>query len=211
MTTTGTKFTFDTHFDVDASAQAQSERRSRKSYSAEEIETIRKHARDEGRKDGDVRAAQAIAASVGQVASAVLAAIQAMDGEVETIRAEAASLALAAARKLAQAALAQAPEAEIVEALRAALHQAVGEPRVLIKTTPKVASAIESRVAEIAAEQGFEGRVQFAPDASLADADCRIEWRGGGLERAHAMIDNALADVIARRFSHTSKNSEVEE
>jgi flagellar assembly protein FliH len=211
MTKNATKFTFDTHFESGASAKAQPETRSRKSYSAEEIDAIRNEAREEGRKDGDVRASQAIAASIGQVAAAVLSAIQAMDGEVEAIRAEAASLALAAARKLAQAALACAPEAEIVEALNAALHQAVGEPRVMVKTTAKLASAIESRAAAIAAEQGFEGRVQFVPDDGLQGADCRIEWRGGGLERAHAAIDGALADVIARRFGNAGKNSEVEE
>ena len=47
----------------------------------------------------------------------MLAAIEAMDGEVERVRAEAASLALAAAKKLAGAALDHAPEAEIAEAL----------------------------------------------------------------------------------------------
>ena len=211
MTKNATKFTFDTHFDAGGSEKAQAERRSRKSYSAEEIDAIQRSARDEGRNDGDVRATQAIAASIGQVAAAVHAAIQAMDGEVETIRAEAASLALAAARKLAKAALAAAPEAEIVEALKAALQQAVGEPRIVVKVTPKVTNAIESRAAEIAKEQGFEGRMQFVADASLVSADCRIEWRGGGLERAHRMIDNALADLIARRFGDAAGNSEVKE
>jgi flagellar assembly protein FliH len=211
MTKNATKFTFDTHFDAGGSEKAQAERRSRKTYSAEEIDAIQRTARDDGRKDGDVRATQAVAASIGQVAAAVHAAIQAMDVEVEAIRAQAASLALAAARKLASAALASAPEAEIVEALKAALHQAIGEPRVVVRTTPKVTSAIESRAAEIAKEQGFEGRVQFVADAALASADCRIEWRGGGLERAHAMIDNALADLIARRFGDAAGNSEVKE
>jgi hypothetical protein len=31
------------------------------------------------------------------------------------------------------------------------------------------------------------------------------------LERAHAMIDNALADLIARRFGDAAGNSEVKE
>jgi flagellar assembly protein FliH len=203
------KFTFDTHFDDGHKPKAET--RSRKSYSADEIDAIRKEARDEGKNDGDVRAAQAVAASVGQVAAAVMAAIQAMDGEVEAIRAEAAELALVAARTLAGAALAAAPEAEIAEVLRLALHQAVGEPRVVVKTTPKLAAAIEERAAALAAEQGFEGRVQFLPDPSLGDADCRIEWRDGGIERAHKAIDNALAELIARRFAGADPGSKVKE
>jgi L-alanine-DL-glutamate epimerase-like enolase superfamily enzyme len=34
----------------------------------------------------------------------------------------------------------------------------------------------------------------------MANADCRIEWRGGGVERAQSAIESALADLVARRF-----------
>ncbi len=194
------KFTFDTHFDGGAPESVRPEARSRKSYSADEIEQLKQEAREEGRREGDVLATQAVAASIGQVAAAVHAAIEAMDAEVESIRGEAAQLSFVAAKTLAGAALKSAPEAEIAEALRVALHQAVGEPRVVVKTPPELSQRIESRAAEIAAEQGFEGRMQFVSDASLTGADCRIEWRGGGIERTHHIIETALADLIARRF-----------
>jgi flagellar assembly protein FliH len=200
-----TKFTFDTHFDTGNTDAPGPDPRSRKSYSADEIDAIRKEAHEEGKRDGNIRAAQAVAASISQVAAAVLAAIKAMDGEIEAIRAEAGLLALAAARRLAAAALASAPEEEIIEALRAALHQAIGEPRIVVKTPPRLTVAIEARAASLAAEQGFEGRMHFVPDAALAGADCRIEWRGGGIERAHQAIDTALADLIARRFGRTAE------
>jgi flagellar assembly protein FliH len=194
------KFTFDTHFDAASAAEPRAER-SRKSYSAEEIEQIREAAREEGRRGSDIRATQAVAASIGQVASAVLSAVQAMDGEIESIRTESAALAFSAAKKLAAAALAAAPEAEIAEALNAALHQAIGEPRVVVKTPPGLSAKIEMKAAEIAAEQGFEGRIQFIADAGLQGADCRIEWRGGGIERSHRLIEQSLSDLIARRFA----------
>ena len=192
------KFTFDTHFD-DRAAEA-ADARTRKSFSIDEVEILKNSARDEGRKQADIVATQALAASVGQVAAALLTAIESMDVEVERIRAEAAKLALAAAKKLAGAALNHAPEAEIAEALNVALHHAIGEPRVLVKTPPALAKTIDRHVAQIASEQGFEGRIQIAADHSLGGADCRIEWRGGGVERSHALIENALTDLIARRF-----------
>jgi flagellar assembly protein FliH len=201
---TTVKFTFDTHFDGDNPRNKKSDVRSRKSYSAEEIEAMKSEAREEGRADGDVRASHAIAASIGQVAAAVLAAIQAMDGEIECIRAEAAGLAIAAAKKLAHAALAAAPEVEIEEALRVALHQAIGEPRVVVTTSPVLALKIQERANEIAHEEGFEGRVQFVPDDGLTNADCRVEWRGGGIERAQSAIESALADLMARRFPQSA-------
>jgi len=202
------KFTFDTDFDDRAAEVAEA--RARKTLSSEEIESLKRDAREEGRKQADILATQAVAASIGQVAAAMLAAIEAMDGEVERLRAEAADLALAAAKKLAGAALNHAPEAEIAEALNVALHQAIGEARVVVKTPAALAKAIEGRAAEIAAEQGFEGRILIAGDATLSGADCRIEWRGGGVERSHSMIENALADLIGRRFGRVADSQSKE-
>jgi flagellar assembly protein FliH len=194
------KFTFDTAFD-DGAFDPHGEARARKSYTLDEIETIKRDAREEGRRDGDVRATQAVAASISQVAAAVLSAIQAMDAEIEIIRSEAAALAVTAAKSLAGKALGVNPEVEIVEALHAALHQAIGEPRVVVRTSPVLADRIQERANEIALQEGYEGRMQFVADAALRNADCRIEWRGGGIERAQATIEQALDDLVARRFS----------
>jgi flagellar assembly protein FliH len=204
------KFTFDTHFDADDPAKASGPR-ARKTYTLAEIDVIRSESREEGKKDGDVRAAQALAASIGQVAGAICTAIGTMDAEIEAIRAEGAALALAAARKLAGAALQTAPETEIEEVLKAALHDAIGEPRIVVRTAPTLAAAIEAKAAALAAEQGFEGRIQFAPDAALNNADCRIEWRNGGIERAYKVIDDGLAELIARRFAGSGSASVVKE
>jgi flagellar assembly protein FliH len=194
------KFTFDTHFDEAGPRDARTDARSRKTYSADEIEDLKREAREEGRHDSDVRATQAVAASIGQVAAAVLSAIEAMDGEIEAIRSEAAGLAIAASKKLAHAALAACPEAEIAEALHVALHQAIGEPRVVVKTSPLLAQRIQERAKDIAHQEGFEGRMQFVADGTLFDADCRIEWRGGGIERAQAALEHALDELVAKRF-----------
>ena len=202
------KFTFDTHFDS-AAQDARAEARSRKSYSVEEIAQIKREAREEGRRDGDVRATQAVAASIGQVAAAVLSAIQAMDGEIEAIRSEAASLAVAASKRLAHAALAASPEAEIAEALQIALHQAIGEPRVVVKTSPELAQKIQAVANEIASAEGYEGRMQFIGDARLFNADCRIEWRGGGIERAQSALEQALDDLVAQRFSRAAVEENI--
>jgi flagellar assembly protein FliH len=194
------KFTFGTDFDAGA-GDPLAEARARKSYTLDEIEALKREAREEGRRDGDVRATQAVAASISQVAAAVLSAIQAMDAEIELIRSEAAALAVAAAKSLAGAALDYTPEAEITGALHAALHQAIGEPRVVVRTSPVLAGKIQERANEIAAQEGFEGRMQFVADAGMRNADCRIEWRGGGIERAQATIEQALDDLVARRFA----------
>ena len=85
--------------------------------------------------------------------------------------------------------------------LREAMHQAIGEPRITLRAAPDVVAALESRVAEIAHEEGYDGRVMIAADPAIKGADCRIEWRGGGSERSEAAIEAALDALIARHFS----------
>jgi flagellar assembly protein FliH len=63
-----------------------------------------------------------------------------------------------------------------------------------------VAERLTVRAGEIAHEEGFDGRVQVSADPALKRADCRIEWRGGGAERAAAAIEIALEELIARNF-----------
>ena len=95
-------------------------------------------------------------------------------------------MAFAVARKVARAAVASFPNAEVEVALRDAMHQAIGEPRILLRTPPAIAEALAPRIADIAHEEGYDGRVQISPDPTLKGADCRVEWRGGGAERAEA-------------------------
>jgi flagellar assembly protein FliH len=71
---------------------------------------------------------------------------------------------------------------------------------VIVTTAPLLAHKIQERADDIAHHQGYEGRMQFVPDDGMANADCRIEWRGGGIERAQSAIESALADLMARRF-----------
>jgi flagellar assembly protein FliH len=95
------------------------------------------------------------------------------------------------------------PASEVENVLRESLHQAIGEPRVVLRASPQVTEALQPHLTEIAHEEGYEGRVQISADPNIRGADCRIEWRGGGAERSEAALEMALAELIARRFSHT--------
>jgi flagellar assembly protein FliH len=196
---TARKFTFDTRFD-DEHPGAGAHLRRKPSFSSEDIEAARTNGYDQGRQTAEVRAAEALAASIGQVAAALGQIISALDAEIETMRADAAQLALAAAKKLAGAALAHAPEAEIADALRAALHQAITETHVTVKAPAALVQTLQQKLAELPMHEGYDGRVRFIADPDLYGADCRIEWRGGGVERAHAHIEESLAELISRRF-----------
>jgi flagellar assembly protein FliH len=200
------KFTFDTEFH-DGGAErrtADAERRQKKTLTVEEIENLKATAQAEGAQNEAARNAQAVERAIAALTIAVRAVAGEAHAEIENLRAEAASIALAAARKLAPAAIRALPAADVEAALREAMHQAIGEPRLTLRAAPQIAALIEPRLAEIGHEEGYDGRVHVTADPHFSGADCRIEWRGGGAERSFETIEAALAQVIEQRFSELS-------
>jgi flagellar assembly protein FliH len=209
--TSARKFTFDTEFVAAEDRMAPAARaRQKKTLTTEELESLEAAAREQGENHASVRAAETLEKTIAALTIAVRAALDTSQAEIETVRAEAAHLALAMAKKIAPAALEALPAGDVENALRQAMHQAIAEPRLTLRAAPNVAEALEARIEAIAHEEGYEGRVMLAADPAMHGADCRIEWRGGGAERNEAAIEEALNALIANRFSHNEvPNSEV--
>jgi flagellar assembly protein FliH len=199
---TARKFTFDTEFHGEENRPAPAARaRQKQTLTTEELDRLKAEARAEGADHANARAAEALERSVAALTIAVRAALDTSHAEIETVRGEAACLALAMAKKIAPAALSALPAGDVEIALRQAMHQAIGEPRITLRAAPAVVEVLEARLTDIAHEEGYEGRVMIAADLAMQGADCRIEWRGGGAERSERTIEDALNALIARRFS----------
>ena len=204
----GNKFTFDTEFRPEGDLISNAARaRQRKVFTQEEIDQMFARARHEGLKAGQVRAAEAVAAAVADSAGAVRAALAGSHAEIEILREEAARIAVVAARKLAPVAIAAFPSGDVEAALREAMHQAIGEPRIVLRASQAVSEALSGNLAEIAHEEGFEGRIVAKADPGIAGADCRIEWRGGGAERSFAALEEAIGELITRRFAQSTQTT----
>ena len=201
-----TKFTFDTEFAGSENRPTPAARaRQKQTLTNEEVEILQARARSEGESAAAVRATQALDRTVAALTIAVRAALDTSHAEIEAVRAEACELALAMAKRIAPAALAALPAGDVEIALRQAMHQAIGEPRITLRAAPVVIEALRARLDDIAHEEGYDGRVMIAADSAMTGADCRIEWRGGGAERREAVIEEALTALIAHRFSHNVK------
>jgi flagellar assembly protein FliH len=204
------KFTFDTEFTGGESRPAPAARaRQKQTLTNEELDTLQASARSEGENNSQARAAEALERTIAALTISVRAALDTSHAEIEALRDEAARLALAMARKIAPAALAALPAGDVEIALRQAMHQAIGEPRITLRAAPAVTEVLEPRLAHIAHEEGYEGRVMVAADAGMTGGDCRIEWRGGGAARSEQIIEDALTALIARRFSSTVPTSDL--
>jgi flagellar assembly protein FliH len=197
-------FKFDTEFSDSGDRVSLAARaRAKKTLTADEIDQMCAKARSEGMKAGEARALEGVAQGTRDVASVLREALSRTHNDIEQVRMEAAQIAFAAARKLAPMALDALPAADVERAFREAIHQAIGEPRIVLRAAPRVIEALGERLNEIAHEEGFEGRVVTAADPTFKAADCRIEWRGGGAERSQAAIEQAFAALIARHFSNS--------
>ena len=109
------------------------------------------------------------------------------------LRDEAARLALAMAKKIAPAALAALPAGDVEIALRQAMHQAIGEPRITLRAAPGRRPKSWSRAWPISPmKKAMKAASLIAADPAMTGADCRIEWRGGGAERSEQAIEEAL-------------------
>lgn len=200
--TTSRKFTFDTEFTGSEDRPAATARaRQKQTMTTEELEALTASARSEGATNASVQAAEALDRTIAALTISIRAALDNSHAEIEAVRAEAAEIAMAMARKIAPAALSALPAGDVEIALRQAMHQAIGEPRITLRAAPAVVEVLEARLADIAHEEGYEGRVMIAADSAMQGADCRIEWRGGGAERSEQTIEEALTALIARRFS----------
>jgi flagellar assembly protein FliH len=202
------KFTFDTEFREQGDVVSEAARvRQKKTLTTEELEAMCASAQAQGTQAASVRAAEGIDRTISAMVIGLRATLDQSRAEIEAVRADAALLALAAAKKIASAALASLPAGEVEHALREAMHQAIGEPRITLRAAPNVITALESRVGAIAHEEGYDGRVLLAADPAARGADCRIEWRGGGSERSEAALAAALDALIARHFSTSPDDS----
>jgi flagellar assembly protein FliH len=199
---TNRKFTFDTEFhDGGERRTAEAERRQKKTMTIDEIDGIKAAARSEGEGNAAARNAEAIERAISALTISVRAVADQSHAEIEAVRAEAAAVALAAARKLAAAAVTALPQGDVEAALREAMHQAIGEPRLVLRASPEITALIEPRLADIAHEEGYDGRVHLTADPHFHGADCRIEWRGGGAEHSFEAIATTLDQIIEQRFS----------
>lgn len=206
MSPASRKFTFDTEFLGTEDRPAPAARaRQKQTLTTEELDRMQAQARAEGATNAQARTTEALDRSIAALTISVRAALDQSHAEIEKLRDEAAQVALAMARKIAPAALALLPAGDVEIALRQAMHQAIGEPRITLRAAPAVTEVLEPRLADIAHEEGYEGRVLIAADPAMKAGDCRIEWRGGGAERSQQAIEDALSALIAHRFSASVK------
>ncbi|MGX7704517.1 FliH/SctL family protein [Methylobacterium sp. Gmos1] len=150
----------------------------------------------EGRAQAEAQVQARLADALNRVAAAAAGMIAGADARDAEREAQALDFAVALGRKIAGAALDSQPVAAIAEAAGRALQHLRGVPHLAIRVHDALVEETETRVARLARERGYEGRLIVMGDPGMAPGDARIEWADGGVVRERAAIEAAVLAAL---------------
>ncbi len=155
----------------------------------------------EGRAAAEAEASRRVAEEAGRLVSAAQGILGALDADRERIEKDAAGLAFATARKLAETLIAREPTAEMEALIADCLGPLRQAPHIVIRVDADNVDRIKAEADRIAQERGFTGRLVVLAEPDLGNGDCRIEWADGGIVRDIAALEAAAGEAIERYFA----------
>jgi flagellar assembly protein FliH len=198
------RFGFDTVFDDRGGSYTPP--KVKKSFTIEEVEAAKAQAYQDGERSAVARAEQEAANALSEVAGAIQQAFGALTHVAHEHREGSAQLALACARKIADAALHHFPEAPIVAALEALAREVEAQPRIFVRVSAEVEERTQNALEHVAAQIGFQGQIVARADGAMAPAAFTFDWGEGRAafdpEGAAQRVAEALEAAIAAEGLH---------
>lgn len=195
------KYAFDTEFAPDGAIVKDAPKR----LTPEEIAADCAAAYERGKQDAVAQAERHAAAALQALADAASAVLTRLEAESQAMRAEAASVALAAGRKIAGAALDAFGHDRAAAAIESAMDALRHQPRMVVRLSPEAAEALKPRIAEMCETHAYAGAILVRPEPGLAKGVVTIDWSDGVIymdpaeadQRIQTLIDAALASQTA--------------
>ena len=203
------KFSFDTVFEDNGRVIAPV--RPKKSFTPEEVEAIRQECFAEGERSAVALAEQAQAMALQQIAAAAQGALGGLAMVAHEHRSGSARLAMAAARKIADAALDRFPEAPAAAALEALAREVEAVPRLVARCASDQVEAIQAALDEAAHSAGYPGQILVRADPALPMAAFVLDWGDGSAafdpNEAAGRVSQALDEALAAEGFHAESLS----
>jgi flagellar assembly protein FliH len=195
------KYAFDTEFAPDGAIVKDAPKR----LTSEEIAAECAAAYERGKQDAVAQAERQTAAALQALADAASGVLTRLEAESQAMRTEAATVAIAAARKIAGAALDAFGHERAAVAVEAAMDALRHQPRLVVKLSPEAAEVLKSRIAEMCEIHAYAGAVLVRAEPGLRQGAVTIDWSDGVIhmspddaaQRIQTLIDAALASQTA--------------
>jgi flagellar assembly protein FliH len=207
MTTPHQRFGFDTEFDSQGGI-AYAPPAVKRSFRPDEVELIRASAFAEGERSAMVRAEEAAAAALVDIANTSRSALGYLAALAHDHRVACAELALAAARVISGAALDGLPHAPAAAALTALAHEIEATPRLIVRAAPDLVARFQGALDESAHACGFPGQIVVKADPELPMAAFVFDWGDGRASfdpvQAAERVADALRAGLAAEAAHAA-------
>jgi flagellar assembly protein FliH len=153
----------------------------------------------EGQREAQGETARRLAIAMEDISRTIERLSRGLSMIEQRVEAEAVEVAVATGRKLATELVAREPFAEIQSLATACFRDLVATPHVVVRLNDALYEDAQKRLAEIARQVGFDGRLLVLAEPDIAVGDCRIEWADGGMTRNQASADQLIGETV-RRF-----------
>lgn len=188
------KYNFDTVFE--ASGLVTATPRPKRTFSADEVEQIKRAAE----AAGEQRALQSIANQQAQALAAIArAAQQALPGLAAVAhehRVGSAELALACGRGIAAAALDAFPHAPVRAAVEALAREIEAAPRLVVSANPALAEGLAAVLEETAQSIGYAGAIQVRTSDQLGAHAFTLDFGDGSASFDPAAAAERVAEAL---------------
>ena len=207
------RFAFDTEFD-DAGVVVARPVTAEPTYGAADLEAARADGFAAGERSAVAQAEEAAAAAIAELAAAAQAALGTLAEVAHAHKAGSVALAMAAADRIAEAALALFPQAAPAAALEALAREVEAAPRLLLRVGPGQEARVREAVETAALSAGYPGQLVLKADPTLAPAAFVFDWGDGRAafdpDAAARRIAEALAAALAAEGLHGEATPEME-
>lgn len=188
-------------FDIEFAPDGEIVRAPPKRITPEEVQAASDEGYERGKNDATAQAERRTAAALEAIADATSAVLTRLDAESQAMRTEAARIALAAAQKIAGAALDAFGIERAAQAIEAAMDALRHQPRLVVKLPPDIAEQLKPRITEMCETHAYASAVLVRAEPSLKNGEVVIDWSDGVIamdpadaaRRIEELIDAALA------------------
>lgn len=191
------KYAFDTEFTPDGEIMREPSKR----ITPEQVQAANTDAYEKGKNDATAQAERRTAAALEAIADAASAVLTRLDAESHAMRVEAARIAMAAAQKIAGAALDSFGIERAAQAVEAAMDALRQQPRLVVKLPPEMAEQLKPRITEMCETHAYASAVLVRAEPGLKNGAVVIDWSDGVIamdpadaaRRIEELIEAALA------------------
>jgi flagellar assembly protein FliH len=191
------KYAFDTEFSADGEIMREPPKR----ITPEEVQAANNDGYVRGKDDATAQAERRTAAALEAIADAASAVLTRLNAESQSMRADAARVAMAAAQKIAGAALDSFGVERAAQAIEAAMDTLRHQPRLVVKLPTDIAEQLKPRITEMCETHAYANAVLVRAEPGLKTGEVVIDWSDGVIamdpvdaaRRIEDLIDAALA------------------